>query len=162
MYRYKLPVNQIKQLITNIRTNPDSRRLLLTTYNPLEAPLGGLFPCHGVITQFCVSNGKLHMSTTQRSADLGLGLCHNWMSYAMLQAIVAQQCNLEPGIMTYYVNDLHIYNNHLEPLMNMKRKTYSVPSLRISDKNDIDSYSMEDFDLIDYKAGPKINLEMAI
>ena len=156
-------VDQIKTVLYKLKEEKDSRRILMTTYNPVEADLGALYPCHGLLTQFMIdSNDRLHMSTVQRSADVGLGLPHNWISYAVLLHMISNVCNLNPGVLTYYVNDLHLYTNHIDPLKNMERTSYSNPTFCINIKSDIDSYKMTDFDLIDYKSGPKINLDMAI
>lgn len=157
-------VDQIKKVIYQLKEEKNSRRILMTTYNPVEADLGALYPCHGLLTQFCIGkDSRLHMSTIQRSADLGLGLPHNWISYAVLQRMIANVCDLQVGPLTYYVNDLHIYNNHIKPLKNMERKTYSDPACVMNiNVYDIDKYTMDDFELRYYQSGPKINLEMAV
>jgi thymidylate synthase len=156
-------INQLYNCVYKLKEAKDSRRILMTTYNPLEADLGALYPCHGLLTQFMVdSNNRLHMSTVQRSADVGLGLPHNWISYACLQVMFCIVCGYVPGVLTYYVNDLHIYNNHLDALYNMKPKSYSSPQLEIKDKNDIFDFEMDDFSLVNYKSGPLIKLTMAV
>lgn len=156
-------IDQVKKVIYQLKEEKNSRRILMTSYNPVEAELGALYPCHGLLTQFCIDGeNKLHMSTVQRSADVGLGLPHNWISYSLLQRMIAMVCGLEVGPMTYYVNDLHIYNNHIEGLLNMKQLSYSCPHVEIVKRKDIDTFIMDDFVLSDYKSGPKINLEMAV
>lgn len=156
-------VDQVLTVVRKLKEEKNSRRILMTSYNPVEADLGALYPCHGLLSQFTIDGDhRLHMSTVQRSADIGLGLCHNWISYAVLQRMLCHVCDLKVGPMTYFVNDLHIYNNHIEALKNMERKTHSDPSCFINCKKDIDNYTMEDFVLRDYKAGPKIKLEMAV
>ena len=156
-------VDQVKKVIYQLTEEKNSRRILMTSYNPVEAELGALYPCHGLLTQFCIDNeDQLHMSTIQRSADIGLGLPHNWISYSVLQRMIALVCDLKPGPMTYYVNDLHIYSNHLVPLTEMNRKSYSESLCLVDSKKDIDSFNMSNFQLVNYKSGPRIDLEMAI
>lgn len=156
-------VDQVARVITKIKEERDSRRILMTTYNPIEADLGALYPCHGLLTQFMIDSGdRLHMSTLQRSADIGLGLPHNWISYSLLQIMIAQVCNLELGDLVYQVNDLHIYTDHIDPLMNMKQQSYSDPKAIVTGWKHIDLYTMHDFSLANYEAGPKVNLKMAV
>ena len=156
-------VDQVKNVVYQLKEEMNSRRILMTTYNPIEAPLGALYPCHGLLTQFLIDgDNRLHMSTVQRSADVGLGLPHNWISYAAMQTMFARVCNLIPGELTYFVNDLHIYNNHIEKLMNMKQASYSNPYVEIDKVQDIDDYTMDNFRLYDYTSGPLIRLEMAV
>lgn len=156
-------VDQVQRVIDKIKTERDSRRILMTTYNPVEADLGALYPCHGLMTQFMIdSNNKLHMSTLQRSADVGLGLPHNWISYAVLQIMIARVCNLLPGDLVYQVNDLHIYKDHIAAMVGMEARSYSDPFVEISNLDSIDDYTMNDFALYDYKSGPKVNLSMAV
>ena len=163
LYRYQLPINQIHKLIQDLKNNPYSRRHIITTYNPIQAPEGGLYTCHGNISQFMIDNkNRLHLSTTQRSMDTALGCPHNWISYAVLQTIIANICDLTPGILTYFVNDAHIYLNHLEALKNMDRCSYSHPTLKINKKDDINLYTIDDFELKDYRSGPLLKLKMAI
>ena len=100
------------------------------------------------------------------SADVGLGLPHNWISYSLLQIMFCLVCGFVPGQLTYFVNDLHIYNNHLDALVNMERKSFSQPQLEVND-TDLDyksmyDFAMDDFKLLNYKSGPLIKLEMAI
>lgn len=157
-------LDQIKKVINQIKEERDSRRILMTTYNPIEAPLGALYPCHGLMTQFIIDNeDNLHMSTLQRSADVGLGLPHNWISYNILLCMIASVCGLHPGELTYYVNDLHVYNDHMEALLNLPQKSFSIPDMCYScAKSSIDEFDMSDFELVNYKAGPKVNLKMAV
>ena len=156
-------LDQVRNVIYQLHEERNSRRILMSSYNPIEASLGALYPCHGLLTQFMIDGeGNLHMSTIQRSADIGLGLPHNWISYAVLQRMIANVCNLGVGSLTYFVNDLHIYDNHSPGLYNMERKTYSEPTCKVAYKKNIDSYTMEDIKLNYYKSGPKIKLEMAL
>jgi len=156
-------VDQVKRAIDKINNEKDSRRILMTTYNPVEADLGALYPCHGLMTQFMIdSENRLHMSTLQRSADVGLGLPHNWISYAVLQHMIAKVCCLHVGDLVYMVNDLHIYTDHIVPMLKIKCESYSEPSVEVSALPDIDLFTVDDFALHDYKAGPKIELSMAV
>lgn len=161
--------DQIRWLEHNIKSNPDSRRLLLSSYNPYLAhkneKKGGLYPCHGLTTQFSVGNTYLSCCTYQRSADFGCGLPHNWLSYGLLVNMLARVCGLKPGILTYFVGDLHLYNNH-EPIIkeNMPLNTsFSHPKLTISSKPEsIIDFKLDDFKLVDYKSGSKLNLPLAV
>ena len=156
-------VDQLQNVIDTIKTNPNSRRILLTSYNPIEAPLGSLYPCHMLLNQFMVTQeGKLNMSTIQRSMDLALGCPHNWIEHALLQHMIANVCGLKVGTMTYFVNDLHLYINHIDKIKDMKRVSYSNPIVSINKKDNIDNYNLEDFTLTNYKAGPVIKLPMAV
>lgn len=158
-------LNQFNRLINRIIENKNSRRLLMTTYNPLEADLGSLYVCHGLLTQVMIdSNDRLNMSTIQRSADLGIGLQHNWISYSLLQIMLCLLTGYTPGTLTYFVNDLHIYNNHLDALLNMEAKSYSNPQVEVVDEdiNSIEDFNMDSFKLINYKSGPLIKLPMAV
>lgn len=160
-------VNQLKRVVTQLKEEKDSRRILMSTYNPIEAPLGALYPCHGLMTQFMVdSDNRLHMSTLQRSADVGLGLPHNWISYSLLQVMLCLVCDFVPGSLTYFVNDLHIYMNHMEPLLKMDKVSYSRPQLEVNDEElegkSIFDFGMDDFQLLNYKSGPLVKLEMAV
>lgn len=162
LYRYELNHDQLLNTISNIKINPNSRRHIINLWNPREVHEMSLPCCHGNITTFCVINNKLHMSTLQRSCDLSLGLPHNWISYKILQMIIAYACGLELGDMTYFINDLHIYNNHMNKMLTLPRKSFSNPSIKINFKKDIDTYELSDFELLNYKSGPKVKLEMAV
>lgn len=157
-------LNQLNNLINKIKNDKTSRRLVMTTYNPLETDQGGLYVCHGCFTQLSISNdGRLHMSTTQRSADVGIGIQHNWISYALLQIMICILTGYTPGILTYFVNDLHIYNNHLDALLNMERKSYSQPQVEVDDTvKSIYDFNIDSFKLLNYKSGPLIKLPMAV
>lgn len=159
-------VNQLASVVAKLKEDKDSRRILMTTYNPIEADLGALYPCHGLLTQFMVdSNNRLHMSTVQRSADIGLGLPHNWISYSLLLIMFCLVCGYTPGTLTYFVNDLHIYNNHLDKLVKMTPESYSKPQLEVNDtkaNSNIFNFELDDFNLINYQSGPIIKLDMAV
>ena len=159
-------INQVARVVAQLKEAKESRRIIMSTYNPIEAPLGALYPCHGLMTQLMVdSSNRLHMSTLQRSADVGLGLPHNWISYSLLQIMLCLVCGYVPGTLTYFVNDLHIYNNHLEPLLAMDRVSYSRPQVEVNDTVEdmnIFNFNMDDFQLLNYKSGPVIKLDMAV
>jgi len=160
-------IDQISKVVAKLKESKDSRRILMTTYNPIEVDLGALYPCHGLMTQFMVdSENRLHMSTLQRSADCGIGIPHNWISYSLLQIMFCLVCGYVPGQLTYFVNDLHIYNNHLDALVNMERKSFSQPQLEVNDTDLVDKsmydFTIDDFKLLNYKSGPLIKLEMAV
>jgi len=157
-------INQLHNVIHTIKTSPFSRRILLTTYNPSHADLGSLYVCHGLTTQLIVDNNNvLHMSTLQRSNDVGCGLQHNWVSYSLLLIMLSILTNKIPGTLTYYMNDLHIYNNHIEPLKSMERKSYSNPQVEIIDiVNNIQDFTLDHFKLINYQSGPIIKLPLAL
>lgn len=157
-------LNQLDVLINKIKTDKNSRRILLTSYNPLEADLGALYPCHSLSTQIMIGNdNRLHMNTLSRSMDFALGAPANWISYALLQVMLCVVTGYTPGVLTYFVNDLHIYNDHLDALINMERKSYSMPQVEVDDTvKNIQDFNMDSFKLINYKAGPKIKLEMAV
>lgn len=157
-------LNQFHKVIEKIKIEPTSRRILMTSYNPLEVDRGALFPCHGLLTQFMVdNNNRLHMSTVQRSCDTLMGLQHNWVSYSLLLIMIAILTDKVPGTLTYYMNDLHIYNNHIDLIKTMERKSYSTPQLEIKDDvKNIEDFTMNHFKLINYKSGPVIKLPLAI
>ena len=157
-------INQFHTVINKLKTDKTSRRILMTAYNPAEADQGALYPCHNLATNFMVdNNNRLHMITHQRSNDLALGTPANWTSYALLQVMLCILCDLVPGVLTYYMDDIHIYSNHIDALKNMQRKSYSTPQLEIQDgiKN-IEDFTMNHFKLLNYKSGPLIKLPMAI
>lgn len=161
-------LNQLSSLIKSINDNPNSRRHLLTTYNPLQAEAGSLFPCHGLLTQFSVDNGVLNMSTLQRSADLSLGVPSNWISYALLFHLVAALTNLTVGHMYYVMNDVHIYNDHLSTMTELEQNfvfSYSNPSfslVNVSPYTDLSSLSLDNFRLSSYSHGGFYNLSMSV
>lgn len=156
-------VDQIKNVVDKLKTNKTSRRIAFTSFNPVEVDIPLIWPCHSCFNQLMVSNdNKLHMSTLSRSQDLGIGTPANWILYATLLHMFAKVSDLNVGTLTYFVNDLHIYSNHIEALKTMERQTYSSPALHLTPKDNIDEYTLDDFKLLNYKAGPKIKLPMAV
>lgn len=156
-------VDQISKLIEQIRTNPDSRRLMVVAYNPAYVDQMALPPCHSLF-QFYVANGKLSCQLYQRSADTFLGVPFNIASYALLTHMIAQQCDLEVGDFIWTGGDTHLYNNHLEQTrLQLSRTPLALPTLHIKRKpEDIFSYRYDDFEIVGYEAHPHIKAPVAV
>lgn len=170
-------VDQISELVDGLKNNPNSRRHVVTTWNPADLPLEhmspqvnvaigrmALAPCHGVVTQFDVTNGKLSCSTYQRSADAFLGLPVNIASYALLTHMLATVCGYKVGELIYTTGDTHLYLNHLEQAeLQLTRTPYPLPQLRIKRKLDsIFDYKVEDFELEGYQHHPAIKAQVSV
>src|SRR5690349_11148488 len=141
-------IDQVKDLIAQIKKNPDSRRLIISAWNVADLPKMALMPCH-TIFQFYVAEGKLSCQLYQRSADVFLGVPFNIASYALLTMMIAQVCDLEPGEFIHTFGDVHIYNNHLEQVkLQLSRKPFPLPSMKLNPavKNIFD-FRFEDFTL---------------
>lgn len=149
--------DQIKQLIDEIKTNPDSRRLIVNAWNVGQLNKMALPPCH-CLFQFYVIDGKLSCQLYQRSADIFLGVPFNIASYSLLTMMIAQVCDLEVGEFIHTFGDAHIYNNHLEQVkLQLTRTPYKLPTLKINDQvDDLFSFTYDDFELVDYVAHPHI------
>jgi dihydrofolate reductase/thymidylate synthase len=156
-------VDQLAELIHKIKTNPTDRRLVLTAWNPLALPEMALPPCH-MFCQFYVADGELSCQMYQRSCDLGLGVPFNIASYALLTRMVAQVCDLAPGDFVHVLGDAHVYANHVDPLKEqLKNSPRHLPRLKINpEKKDIDAFTFQDFEIIDYKPHKKIEMKMAV
>ncbi len=156
-------VDQIKLLVDLIKADPASRRQIVCAWNPGDLPSMALAPCH-CLFQTAVMNGRLHLQLYQRSCDVFLGVPFNIASYALLQMMLAQQCNLEPGEFVWTGGDVHIYSNHMEQVREqLSRQPYPLPKLRIKRKpSTIDSYEFEDFELDEYRAHPHIKGAVAV
>jgi len=163
-------VDQVLNVINQIKNNPTSRRIIMSAWNPMTIDNMALPPCH-VMTQFVVRNGKLHCQMYQRSADVGLGVPFNIASYALLTHIIARECNLEVGTYVHTIGDAHIYNDHLYNLAEvLDRESYPLPTLKIDDTfNLIDrlasGFKKEDcslFTLDNYQHHPEIKMKMAV
>lgn len=156
-------VDQIKELITQIKSNPDSRRLIVSAWNVADLPAMALMPCH-TLFQFYVANGKLSCQLYQRSADVFLGVPFNIASYALLTHMIAQVCGLGVGDFVHTFGDVHIYNNHREQvLLQLSREPYQLPTLQLnSSVNDIFSFQYEDFSLLNYQCHPAIKAPVAV
>ena len=156
-------IDQISQLIDQIKKNPDSRRLLVNAWNVSEISKMKLPPCH-ILFQFYVADGKLSCQLYQRSADLFLGVPFNIASYALLTHMVAQVCGLEVGEFIHTLGDAHIYSNHVDQVREqLSREPLPLPTLWINpDIKDIDNFTMEDFRLDGYNCHPPIQAPMAV
>lgn len=156
-------VDQIQQIITQIKTNPDSRRHIVSAWNVGELDNMALPPCH-LLFQFYVANGKLSCQLYQRSADSFLGVPFNIASYALLTHIIAQQCDLEVGDFVWTGGDCHIYSNHLEQVaLQVSREPFPLPQLIIKRKPDsISDYCFEDFEIANYQSHPHIKGLVAV
>jgi thymidylate synthase len=156
-------VDQVSDLIMQIKTNPDSRRLIISAWNVAELPKMALMPCH-VLFQFYVAEGKLSCQLYQRSADVFLGVPFNIASYALLTMMIAQVCNLEPGEFIHTFGDVHIYNNHMEQVkLQLGRTPHLLPTMKLnpSVKNIFD-FQFEDFALENYQFHPAIKAPVAV
>ena len=158
-------VDQLKLVIDDIKNNPDSRRHIVSAWNPKEIPImieSGLPPCH-TLFQFYVSEGKLSCQLYQRSADVFLGVPYNIASYALLTCMIASVTDLQPGDFVHSLGDTHIYLNHLNQVEEqLKRKPHNLPQLKISSKPSLFDYKYEDFELIDYESHPFISAPIAV
>jgi thymidylate synthase len=154
-------IDQIQAAIDMIKNNPDSRRIIVNAWNVGELDQMALPPCH-MFFQFYVVNGRLDCQLYQRSADIALGVPFNIASYATLLMMVAQECNLEPGIFTHTMGDAHIYLNHVEGLQEqLKRTPKALPQLKIAKKPFWD-LKFEDFELVGYEHDPFIKFKVAV
>ncbi len=154
-------IDQIQQAIDTIKTNPDSRRIIVNAWNVGELDQMALPPCH-MFFQFYVVNGRLDCQLYQRSADIALGVPFNIASYALLMVMVAKECGLEPGIFTHTMGDAHIYLNHVEGLQEqLKRMPKALPRLEIAKKPFWD-LKFEDFKILGYEHDPFIRFKVAV
>lgn len=156
-------INQIDQVIEQIKRNPDSRRLIVTAWNPGEIDEMKLPPCH-LLFQFYVQEGVLSCQLYQRSADLFLGVPFNIASYAILTLMVAQVCGLKPGIFVHTFGDLHIYSNHLEQVNEqLSREPRALPVMTLNPAiQNIHDFRYEDFTLSGYDPHPAIKAPVAV
>lgn len=154
-------IDQIQNVIDQVKTNPDSRRLIVNAWNVGDIDKMALPPCH-MFFQFYVVNGRLDCQLYQRSADIALGVPFNIASYAALMMMVAQECNLEPGIFTHTMGDAHIYSNHVEGLeLQLTRTPKKLPTLKIAKKPFWD-LKFEDFTLENYEHDEFIKFKVAV
>lgn len=156
-------IDQISQIINTIKTNPDSRRIIVSAWNVAEIENMALPPCHAFF-QFYVADGKLSCQLYQRSADIFLGVPFNIASYALLTMMVAQVCNLECGDFIHTLGDAHLYNNHIEQAkLQLSRDAKPLPVMEINpDVKDIFSFTYEDFTLKNYEPHPHIKGIVAV
>jgi thymidylate synthase len=156
-------IDQIAKLIEQIKRNPDSRRLIVTAWNPADVDRMALPPCH-CLFQFYVANGRLSCQLYQRSADIFLGVPFNIASYALLLMMVAQVTGLKPGEFIHSFGDAHLYLNHIEQAeLQLARAPYALPQMRInSEVRDIFGFGYDDFKLEGYQAHPHIAAPVAV
>ncbi len=169
-------IDQISQLIADIRRTPDSRRLIVSAWNPTVLPdtrfspkenaaqgKQALPPCH-TLFQFYVNDGKLSCQLYQRSADIFLGVPFNIASYALLTLMVAQVCDLQPGDFVHTFGDAHLYLNHLEQVnLQLSRQPYPLPQMKLNPSvKDIFAFQFSDFELVGYQSHPHIKAPVAI
>jgi thymidylate synthase len=156
-------IDQIANVVSDIKRNPDSRRLIVTAWNPADVPKMALPPCH-CLFQFYVAEGRLSCQLYQRSADIFIGVPFNIASYALLTMMMAQVTGLEPGEFIHTFGDAHLYLNHVDQAREqLSRKPYPLPVMRIDpDVKDIFAFRYEDFKLERYQAHPHIKAEVAV
>jgi thymidylate synthase len=156
-------LNQIKELIARLRVDPDSRRHIVSAWNPGELDLMALPPCHALF-QFYVAGGRLSCQLYQRSADLFLGVPFNIASYALLTLMVAQVCGLQPGDFVHTFGDLHIYNNHLEQVaLQLSRDPRPLPVMHLNPAvSELEDFQFSDFTLEGYDPHPPIRADVAV
>jgi thymidylate synthase len=156
-------VDQISKVISEIRENPSSRRLIVSAWNPAEIDSMALPPCH-VLFQFYVNEGELSCQLYQRSADLFLGVPFNIASYSLLTMMIAQVCDLKPGDFVHTFGDLHLYSNHLEQAREqLCRDCRPLPRVQLNPKiKRIENFRFEDFELVDYNPHPSIKAPIAV
>ena len=156
-------VDQISDVIGQIKRTPDSRRLIVSAWNVADLPKMALMPCH-TIFQFYVADGQLSCQLYQRSADVFLGVPFNIASYALLTMMVAQVCGLEPGEFVHTFGDVHLYNNHIEQArLQLTRTPFPLPVMKLNPAvKDIFGFRFEDFTLEDYQSHPAIKGKVAV
>ena len=156
-------IDQIANVVRDIQHNPDSRRLIVTAWNPADVPKMALPPCH-CLFQFYVANGTLSCQLYQRSADIFLGVPFNIASYALLTMMIAQVTGLKPGEFVHALGDAHLYLNHIDQAREqLTRKPYALPTMRLNpDVKDIFGFRFEDFTLDNYEPHPHIKAMVAV
>lgn len=156
-------VDQISKVVESIKNNPNSRRHIVSAWNPSFVDQMALPPCHTMF-QFYVADGKLSCQLYQRSADTFLGVPFNIASYALLTLMMAQVCDLEPGEFIHSFGDVHLYNNHIEQAqLQLTRTPGPLPKMKINPEvKDIFSFTGDDFELIDYHAQPHIKAQVSV
>ena len=156
-------LDQMADLIKRLRTDPDSRRLIVSAWNVADLPKMALAPCHAFF-QFYVAQGRLSCQLYQRSADIFLGVPFNIASYALLTEMIAQQCDLVPGDFIWTGGDCHLYANHMDQVRTqLAREPYPLPRLKILRKPDsLFDYRYEDFLIEDYRSHPAIKAPVAV
>jgi thymidylate synthase len=156
-------IDQISELLAQIRANPDSRRLIVSAWNVADVPRMALAPCHALF-QFHVQDGRLSCQLYQRSADVFLGVPFNIASYALLTLMIAQVCGLQPGDFVHTFGDAHLYTNHLEQArLQLARAPHPLPQMVLNPAvSDLFAFRLEDFELRGYTAHPHISAPVAV
>jgi thymidylate synthase len=156
-------IDQISNVIEQIKNTPDSRRLIVSAWNPAEVDNMALPPCHSLF-QFYVSGGKLSCQLYQRSADILLGVPFNIASYALLTMMIAQVTDLEPGDFVHTFGDAHLYLNHLEQVeLQLSREPYPLPAMKLNpDVRSVFDFTFDDFTLENYQSHPSIKAPIAV
>ena len=156
-------IDQIAQVVEQIRNTPDSRRLIVTAWNPADVERMALPPCH-CLFQFYVADGKLSCQLYQRSADIFIGVPFNIASYALLVHLIAHVCGLKPGEFVHTLGDAHLYLNHLEQAdQQLAREPLALPRLVIKrDAARLEQFDYEDFEIVNYQAHPHISAPIAV
>ncbi|MCV9385219.1 thymidylate synthase [Reichenbachiella ulvae] len=156
-------IDQIAQVVNDIKNNPNSRRLIVSAWNVADVPNMALPPCHAFF-QFYVADGKLSCQLYQRSADVFLGVPFNIASYALLTMMIAQVCDLEPGDFVHTLGDAHLYSNHIEQAnLQLSRDFRPLPTLKINPEvKDLFEFKFEDFELVGYDPHPHIKAAVAV
>lgn len=155
-------IDQVADVIEQIKTNPDSRRIIISAWNVGEIEKMALPPCHAFV-QFYVADGKLSCQLMQRSADAFLGVPFNIASYSLLTHMIAQQCDLDVGEFVWSGGDCHIYSNHFEQVATqLNRQPFPLPTLKLNKAKDIFSYTFEDFEFVNYQCHETIKAPIAV
>lgn len=156
-------IDQLTDILHLLKTNPDSRRMIISAWNVADLPKMALMPCH-TLFQFYVADGKLSCQLYQRSADVFLGVPFNIASYALLTLMVAQECGFEPGDFVHTFGDVHIYSNHMEQVnLQLSREPRPYPTMRINpEKKSVFDFVPEDFTLENYNPHPAIKAPVAV
>ena len=156
-------IDQISDLVDQIKKNPDSRRLIVSAWNVADLPEMALLPCHNMF-QFYVADGKLSCQLYQRSADVFLGVPFNIASYALLTIMIAQICDLKPGEFVHTFGDVHIYSNHMDQVkLQLNRNPFPLPTMKLNPAvRNIFDFQFEDFTLENYECHPAIKAPVAV
>ncbi|MDI9915220.1 thymidylate synthase [Rhodococcus sp. IEGM 1379] len=155
-------IDQITQTVETLRSNPDSRRIIVSAWNVADIPQMALAPCHAFF-QFYVADGKLSCQLYQRSADMFLGVPFNIASYALLTHMMAQQANLDVGEFIWTGGDCHVYDNHIDQVAEqLSRTPLDLPTLKLTKRDSIFDYTFEDVEIVGYQHHPAIKAPVAV